>query len=98
MNRPAPAEQELDTWRWGREIPLLEKLIFGARVPLLALFLGFTLALGWQAARLAPDASFEKMIPVQHPYIQAMLRHIEDLGAAGTTVQIVVESRSGERM
>ncbi len=39
MMEPAPAvEQKLDTWRWGREIPMLEKLIFGARPALLALF------------------------------------------------------------
>lgn len=92
----AGAEEGLHTWRWGREIPLLEHIIFGARPVLLCLFLVVTVVLGWYAGRLEPDASFEKMIPLQHPYIQAMLRHIEDLGATGTTVQIVVEARRGD--
>ena len=96
MNGPVTPEEQLDTWRWGREIPLLENLIFGARPLLLLVFLAATLALGWQATRLTPDASFEKMIPLQHPYVQAMLRHIEDLGAAGTTVQVVVQARDGD--
>jgi predicted RND superfamily exporter protein len=95
VSRPA-GENNLDTWRWGREIPRLENLIFGARPLLLCLFFAATLLLGWQAGRLQPDASFEKMIPLQHPYIQAMLRHIEDLGATGTTVQIVVQARRGD--
>ncbi len=90
------SSENLETWRWGHEIPLLESVIFGGRKPLLLVFVILTVVLGWQASRLTPDASFEKMIPLQHPYIQAMMRHIEDLGAAGTTIQVVVESRQGE--
>jgi predicted RND superfamily exporter protein len=89
-------EAQLDTWRWGREIPLLERTIFGARPALLVAFVLTTLVLGWNATRLTPDASFEKMIPMQHPYVQSMMRHIADLGAAGTTVQVVVQSRRGD--
>ncbi len=89
-------QQPLETWRWGYEIPLLEKMIFGARAPLFVVFVAVTVFLGWQASRLTPDASFEKMIPLEHPYIQAMMRHIDDLGAAGTTVQVVVEARQGD--
>jgi predicted RND superfamily exporter protein len=63
---------------------------------LLLVFLLCTLFLGWHATRLQPDASFEKMIPMEHPYIQAMMRHIADLGAAGTTISIVVEPVSGD--
>ena len=89
-------EPELQTWHWGEEIPRLENVLFRHRRSLLVLFLILTIGLGWQASRLAPDASFEKMIPMQHPYIQAMMKHIEDLGAAGTTIQIVVEARRGD--
>ena len=96
MKAAGQPDEGLETWRWGREIPRLEKLIFGRRPLLLAIFALATLLLGWSATRLTPDASFEKMIPLQHPYVQAMLRHIEDLGAAGTTVQVVVQSRSGD--
>lgn len=91
MTEPAP-----DTWQWGTEEPFIERLIFGSRPILLLLFLAATLTLGWQATRLQPDASFEKMIPVEHPYVQAMLRHLDDLGATGTTIQIAVEHVGGD--
>jgi predicted RND superfamily exporter protein len=92
---PVP-EQALETYRWGEEIPLLEHWIFKLRPLLLLVFLVVSLFLGWQATRLTPDASFEKMIPMQHPYIQAMMRHIDDLGAAGTNIQVVVQARQGD--
>ncbi|MEP5763850.1 MAG: MMPL family transporter [Halieaceae bacterium] len=96
MSGPQPADEQLETWRWGREIPLLERLIFGARRTLFWSFIVTSLFLGWHMTRLTPDASFEKMIPMQHPYIQAMMRHIDDLGATGTTIQVAVESRGGD--
>lgn len=89
-------ESRLETYRWGQEIPLVEQLIFNWRSLWLLLFLLLTVIFAWQATRLEPDASFEKMIPQEHPYIQAMMRHIEDLGAAGTTIQIVVEATNGD--
>ncbi|MAT95155.1 MAG: RND transporter [Halioglobus sp.] len=92
MSEPASPH----TYRWGQEIPRLEQLIFSRRPLWLALFALLTLVLGWQASKLQPDASFEKMIPQEHPYIQAMMRHIEELGAAGTTIQIVVQARQGD--
>jgi predicted RND superfamily exporter protein len=89
-------EAPLKTYRWGQEIPLVEKLVFSRRPLWLTGFVLLTLLLGWQASKLQPDASFEKMIPQEHPYIQAMMRHIKDLGAAGTTIQIVVENTRGD--
>jgi predicted RND superfamily exporter protein len=86
----------LQTYRWGQEIPLMEQLVFGRRLLWLLGFTLITLVLAWQASKLAPDASFEKMIPQQHPYVQAMMRHIADLGAAGTTIQVIVENTEGD--
>ncbi|MEH6570535.1 MAG: MMPL family transporter [Halioglobus sp.] len=96
MSEAAKTDPALQTWRWGEEIPLLEHCIFSLRPLLILLFLVATLFLGYQSTRLTPDASFEKMIPMQHPYIQVMMRHIKDLGATGTTVQIVVEAKKGD--
>ena len=50
----------------------------------------------YQTAGLRPDASFEKMIPMEHPYIQSFMKHMSDLGAAGTTIQVAVEHTSGD--
>ncbi|MEH6591542.1 MAG: MMPL family transporter [Halioglobus sp.] len=90
------SEPELQTWRWGSEQPLVEQLIFRSRPLLIGIFAFVTVLLAWQATLLKPDASFEKMIPMEHHYVKAMMRHIADLGAAGTTVQISVEARSGD--
>ncbi len=75
---------------------MIESLVFAHRRLWLCFFVVLTIALSWQASKLAPDASFEKMIPQQHRYIKAMMHHIADLGAAGTTIQIVVQAREGD--
>ena len=94
---PAAPPASLDQGdRAGGLAALLEALIFNRRRPLLAVFLLVTLALGYQAARLQPDASFEKMIPLGHPYVQAFMRHAEDLGAAGTSIRVAVEHVDGD--
>ena len=36
------------------------------------------------------------MIPMEHPFIQAFMKHMSDLGAAGTTIQVAVENTSGD--
>ena len=86
----------LQTWQWGSEVPLLERVIFSQRRLVLFVFLLATVFLGWQTTFLKPDASFEKMIPMEHPYVRAMMRHISDLGSAGTSVQIAVEALDGD--
>jgi len=79
-----------------REERFIERLVFGNRPFLIATFLVLTVFFGWQTAKLRPDASFEKMIPMKHPYVQAMMRHIAELGASGTTIQIAVENTRGD--
>ena len=75
---------------------MLEKLIFGHRRLLLAAFAVATIFFAYQAAGLRPDASFEKMIPMDHPFIRAFMKHRDDLGAAGTTIQVAVEHTRGD--
>jgi uncharacterized protein len=80
----------------GMEQPLLERIIFSYRPLLLLLFVIATIFFAWQTAGLRPDASFEKMIPMEHPFIQAFMKHRSDLGAAGTTIQVAVEQIEGD--
>ena len=49
--------------------PWLANLIFKAIIPLTVVFVLLTLFFGWQMMQLRPDGSFEKMIPVSHPFI-----------------------------
>lgn len=78
-----------------QEERFLEKLIFRNRGIVMALFVLITVYLGYQMTMLKPDASFEKMIPAEHPFIVTMKEHRKDLGASGSTIQIAVEAVDG---
>lgn len=80
----------------GRLRPLLGRAIFAARWPLLGLFALATAYFAWQATQLRPDASFEKMIPVSHPYIVNFLESRDDLKGLGNSVRIILETREGD--
>ena len=76
---------------------LPERLIFCTNRPgLLVLFALITLFLGYQAYHLKPDASFQKLIPQGHPYIQKMNEHIGDLMASGASLKVSVSVREGD--
>jgi uncharacterized protein len=79
----------------GGEI-FLERLIFRNRKWVLIIFSLLTLFLAYQAIGLRPDASFEKMIPLQHPYIQKMIQHRDDLGGGANGLQIAVAVKEGD--
>lgn len=76
--------------------PFLERLIFNNRAVILILFLLLTVFLGYNAVKIEPDASFERMIPLEHPYIINMLDHREDLENLGNFVRIAVEVEDGD--
>ncbi len=75
---------------------LLERLVFNHRRWMLLLCLLLTLMLGGMATRVQINASFEKMIPTAHPYIQNFLKHRKDLRGMGNNLRIVVENTRGE--
>ena len=75
---------------------LAERLIFNRRPLILLLCLLATLVLGWQAARLQLNASFEKMIPTGHPFIANFLAHKADLAGLGNSLRIAVAVEEGD--
>ncbi|MRI35265.1 RND transporter [Endozoicomonas sp. OPT23] len=76
--------------------PLLERLIFKNRVLVCVLFLVATIFLSWKmVSGLRVDASFTKMIPLNHPFIQNMLANM-DGGNSGNTIRIAVENKNGD--
>ena len=75
---------------------LLERLIFNNRPVVILLCLLVTLLLAWQASQIRPSTSFEKMIPLEHPYIQNMLEYRDDLANLGNTVRIAVAVKQGD--
>ncbi len=76
--------------------PFLERLIFNNRALILIAFLILTVFLGYNAIKIQPDASFERMIPLEHPYIENMIDHRDDLDNLGNFVRIVVAVDEGD--
>ena len=74
---------------------LLERLVFNNRAIVLLLCVVATLVLGWFAAQLKVNASFERMIPASSPYIQNYFKYRKELPGLGNSIRIVVENRSG---
>jgi len=89
---PAALAQDFDSRSGSR----LERLVFNNRRVVLVVCLLLTLVLGALAAvRLTLNASFDKMIPRGHPYIQNYLDHRTELRGLGNALRIVVESPKG---
>ncbi len=74
----------------------LERLVFKNRLIVVALCLLVTLVLALQAVRITPNASFEGMLPLSHPYLQNYLAERKKLVSQANSLRIVVEQKTGE--
>jgi uncharacterized protein len=74
----------------------LERAVFNHRRLTVLLCLIVTALLGFFATRVSLNASFEKMIPVGHPYVQNYLNNRSELRGLGNTLRVVVENTSGD--
>lgn len=74
----------------------LERLIFNNRPAVILICLLVSIFLFYQATQIRPSTSFEKMIPLSHPFIQNMMEHRNDLANLGNTVRISVEAKDGD--
>ncbi len=75
---------------------LIEKVLFKNRLLVLFVFAVVTIALGFQAMKLKPDASFEKMIPQSHPFISNMISHADKLDNSANSIQVAVSIKEGD--
>ncbi|HIZ50374.1 MAG TPA: MMPL family transporter [Candidatus Pseudomonas excrementavium] len=78
------------------EATFMERLVFNHRLTVVVLFALVTLFLGYQATKVRPDTSFEKMIPLEHPYIVNMIEHQDDLASLGNSIRIAVSIKEGD--
>ena len=79
----------------GREThPFLARLFFHNRKWWILAFFVVTVFLGYHASKVRPQASFEKMVPQKHPYIQNFLTHRDDV-MGGNIVRIAVADPGG---
>ena len=72
-----------------------ERALFNHRWIVLLLCGLVTAALGWQATRLKLNATFEKTIPVSHPYVKNFLQYQGELSGLGNAVRIAVANPQG---
>ncbi|MCY1270749.1 efflux transporter, putative, hydrophobe/amphiphile efflux-3 family [compost metagenome] len=75
---------------------LLERCVFNNRFVFILLCLVATLFLGWHATKLEVNASFDKMIPQSHPYIQNYFDNRARLGGLGNVMRVVVKNEQGD--
>ncbi|AZC26549.1 efflux RND transporter permease subunit [Pseudomonas sessilinigenes] len=68
----------------------IERLVFSHRPWVVLVCMLLTALLAWQALQLKLNASFEKTIPRQHPYIQTFLQYQAELTGLGNAVRISV--------
>ena len=75
---------------------IVERLIFSNRMIIIILFALATAFFAYNASQIKPDASFERLIPLEHPFIVNMLDNREDLENLGNSIRVAVSVRSGD--
>ena len=60
----------------------LENLVFSNRMLILILFAVATFVFAFFASQLRVDASFSKLIPLQHPYMKNFVKYRDEFGSA----------------
>ena len=71
----------------------LEQVFFNHRCIVVGICFLLTLALGIAASKLRLNASFEKTIPIHHPYIVNYVNHKTDLAILGNAIRVIVETK-----
>ena len=85
------------TGKWTQRIlNVVEPLIYGKRWVGIAWLTVLTVLLGYQAAKLQPDAGFEKSIPLEHPYMQVFKQYQADFGGANTVLVALLQKDGSE--
>ena len=72
-----------------------ERGLFARRRLWLAVFAVVSVLMGWQASQIRPDASFAKMVPAHHPFIQNYLQFENELRPLANTLRIAVVNQKG---
>jgi len=92
----AQTELAPETSALQRLVGATERALFHNRLPVLVFFFAASLLLGWKALELRPDASFTRMIPTGHPFIQNYLKFEDVLRPQSNVLRVVVENPEGE--
>jgi uncharacterized protein len=75
--------------------PFLEKLIFGNRALVLAIFAVITALFAFAASKLYIDAGFKKQLPLQHEYMKTFAEYEKEFGGTNR-ILIAVMAKKGD--
>jgi len=70
----------------NRFVQSLEELIFGYRWLVIAFFVLVTFVMGYSLTNLKVDASFSKLLPLKHEYMQPFLKYRNEFGGANRVI------------
>ena len=73
--------------------PILEKIIFGNRALVLALFSLITVVMLIAASQLKIDAGFRKQLPLNHEYMKTFIEYEREFGGTNRILIAVVDKR-----
>lgn len=79
----------------NRMVAVIELILFRHRLPIIFLFAVATAFLAYKATDIKLGASFEKNVPLQHPYMQTYLKHQKAFGGANS-ILISVCDKNGD--
>lgn len=79
----------------GKVERFFENILFNNRKLVIAFFAVLSVFFAYQATLLRPDASFQKMVPVTHPYIANYLKYENELRPLGNVLRIAVHNKKG---
>jgi predicted RND superfamily exporter protein len=74
----------------------IENFLFHKRIAILSVISVLFVFLTIQAVQVKPEASFTKMIPGQHEFINNFLTYRKELAGLGNVVRVVVENTDGD--
>lgn len=104
LEKKSPSEdseelEEIDILRQpGQTIfdfPIIERILFSHRLWVIGFFVIATIVFAISAAKIKPDASLERMIPLEHPFIVNFLEHRGDLENLANFIRVSVEAKDG---
>jgi uncharacterized protein len=74
--------------------PILEKIIFGNRAIVLAIFSIITVLMLFAASQLQIDAGFRKQLPLNHEYMKTFIEYEREFGGTNRILIAVVDKRN----
>ena len=74
---------------------LVEPIIFGKRLWVLLMLIGFTIWMGWQASQVQVDAGFSKSLPISHPYMETFEKYAKTFGGADL-ISVALINKDGD--